>query len=685
MSENHRPNLLVNQTSPYLQQHAFNPVNWYPWELGLEKARKEKKPIFISIGYAACHWCHVMEKESFSDPETAAIMNNLYINIKIDREERPDLDSYYQKAVSFLSGRPGGWPLSVFATPKGEAFAGGTYFPKKHSYNLPSFQQVLKSVHTEYERNPEKINEVTQRVLTTLRTNFSQIKTRGSLSIETVLENSLGKLIDSFDEIFGGFGVQPKFPQVSELRFLLSNYYRLKNERLLDFITKTLDNMVNGGIYDQLGFGFHRYSVDRKWLVPHFEKMLYDNAQLLLIFLEVFQITRNQKYAEIVHEIIEYLRREMLNNELGCFYSSQDADSEGEEGKFFKWNIKEIQQVLGEETGNKFALNYGVIEEGNFENGYSILHRVGKELEEDKKHKQKLFLHREKRVKPFLNDNIISSWNSLLIYSLARASFVLDSPKYLKLAENAVNFITERMTEKETNRLFRHFKGKAKTLAFAEDYAFLISALIELFTVSRNQIYLDKAIEVQNILDENFWDSNDHGYYFNGTWYEDISFREKPVVTFAIPSPNSVSLENMLRLYHLTGENQFLERAEDLVEFLISWYEEKGHLNGDSLIALEMYKHKPLEIVTFTKEGTEIQNSILQYFQRNYLPHLILLNINPNNIEELKDLHLVKDKIRSKNLDELFTGSTFICKDFSCSLPLNSITEITRYLRDLYK
>jgi uncharacterized protein YyaL (SSP411 family) len=686
MSENHQQNHLVNETSPYLQQHAANPVNWYPWEMGLNKAKKEKKPIFISIGYAACHWCHVMEKESFSDPDTAAIMNRLYVNIKIDREERPDLDSYYQKAVSLLSGRPGGWPLSVFATPEGEAFAGGTYFPKKQSYNLPSFQQVLNYVHTEYQKNPKQIREVTQRILNTLRINFSQIKPKGTLSIESVLENSLGSLIDSFDEIFGGFGIQPKFPQVQDLRFLLYAYYRLKNNRLLNFITKTLDNMVDGGIYDHLGFGFHRYSVDRKWLVPHFEKMLYDNAQLLLIFLEVFQITGNQKYAEVTQEIVEYLRREMMHKEYGGFYSSQDADSEGEEGKFFVWTFEEIQQVLGKETGEKFAQTYGVTEEGNFEKGYSILHRARKELEhkQDKKNLLKLFLHREKRVKPFLNDNIILSWNSLLIHSLARAAFVLNEPKYLELAENAVNFILEHMIEKESNRLFRHFRGKAKTFAFAEDYALLISALIELFIVSSNQTYLDKAIEIQSIFDENFWDSTNHGYYFNGTWREDISFREKPVVTFALPSPNSVSLENMLRLYHLTGKNQYLERAEDLAEFLVSWYEDHGHLNGDSLIALDMYIHKPLEIVTFTKEKTKKTDTLLQYFQMNYFPHLIFLFINQKNVENLRDLHIIKDKIESQNLDHLFTGSTFICKDFTCSLPLNSITEVTNYLKELY-
>lgn len=687
MNQNRQPNYLANETSPYLRQHMYNPVEWYPWEEGLTKAKQSNKPLVISIGYAACHWCHVMEKESFEDPETAALMNELFINIKIDREERPDLDSFYQKAVSLLTRKAGGWPLTVFATPTGDAFAGGTFFPKKATYGLPSFKQVLASVSKEYQRNNQQIQELTQKVLLALKDQSTTTTTTDVSTLNDVLDASMIRLMDQVDDIFGGFGFQPKFPQVNDLRFLLLSYYRRKNRELLKPVTLTLDNMAAGGIYDHLGYGFHRYSVDRKWLVPHFEKMLYDNAQLILLYLEVYQVTKRPRYAEIAREIIEYLIREMNHPKLGGFYSSQDADSEGIEGKFFVWKPEEIQKILGND-GKKFSTYYGVTKDGNFEDGYSILHEtanLGKATTNDnswkeiKQLKQKLFLHREKRMKPFLNDNIIVAWNALTIHALTKAAFILNEPKFLSSAEKAINFILERLRDKK-GRLFRNFRGKVKSLAFAEDYALIIRALLEIFSISGKKIYLDEAIQLQIIYDKEFWDPENHGYFFIGSWQKDLTVREKPVVTFSLPSANAVSLENLLRLYHYSGDNTYLERAEKQINFLIGWFQENGYLSGDSLIALDLFLHKPIEVIYFDGSKDNGLDSTKKFLRTIFLPQSVSIHVKPSTLNNLRHLPLLKQRLNSQNYYEWFNGTTFICKNFTCSLPLKSGTEIDFYL-----
>ncbi|MFX0208936.1 MAG: thioredoxin domain-containing protein [Candidatus Hodarchaeota archaeon] len=689
MDQDRQTNHLANETSPYLRQHMYNPVEWYPWDEGLAKAKQTGKLLLISIGYAACHWCHVMEEESFEDLETAELMNDLFINIKIDREERPDLDSLYQKAVSLLTRRSGGWPLTVFATPTGEAFAGGTYFPKKARYGLPSFKQVLKSVSAEYKRNNLQIQELTQQVLTALQDQSTTPASIDPTTIKDVLDSSMIRLLDQMDDIFGGFGFQPKFPQVSDLRFLLLSYHNLQNRELLKQMTLTLDNMAAGGIYDHLGYGFHRYSVDRKWLVPHFEKMLYDNGQLILLYLEAYQITKRQRYAEIVQEIVEYLQREMTHPTHGGFYSSQDADSEGVEGKFFVWKPEEIQKVLGEE-GKRFAELYDVTDDGNFENGYSILREtanLSKIIENEnswnkiKQLKRKLFLYREKRVKPFLNDNIIVSWNALTIYALARASFVLNKPEYLSLAEKALNFILEELRDTE-GRLYRNFREKTKDLAFAEDYALSIAAILEVFSRSGRRRYLTEAIQLQALFDKEFWDVKNSGYFFVGSWQKDIAVREKPVVTFSLPSANATSLENLLRLYHYSGDETYLERAESQVHYLYGWFKENNYLSGDSLIALDMFLRKPIEIISFEGSKDEDSDSTEKFLRTTYIPHSVSICVNTKTLDDLKHLPLLEQRLNSQNYQEWFDGTTFICKNFSCSLPLKSGIEINHYLQE---
>ncbi|PWI47194.1 thioredoxin [Candidatus Heimdallarchaeota archaeon B3_Heim] len=685
-----KPNYLINETSSYLLQHAYNPVEWFTWDKGLKKAKEVNKPILISIGYAACHWCHVMQHESFEDPETAELMNELFVSIKIDREERPDLDNTLQTAVARLSGGRGGWPLTAFATSSGQVFAGGTYFPKESSYGLPGFKQVLRFIIEEYEKDPEKIKSLTENNLSFLRESYNIKSIAGSTEkISTIRNITFGRLSETYDSVFGGFGFQPKFPNVSDLRLLLAESHRTKNQTFLDMVITTLNHLAGGGIYDQLGFGFHRYSTDRKWLIPHFEKMLYDNAQLLLLYLETFQLTQNKPYADISKEIITYLRHEMQSSD-ELFFSSQDADSEGREGAFFVWKEKEILDILGEKDGTIFNRCFGVTSEGNFENGYSVLHE-----REDIQHvlthgeitwekisqlKQKLFLHREKRVKPVLNDNIILSWNAITILAFARASFILSDPEYLDVAEQSLNSLVTLLQDQATGRLRRTFRKQPRGWAFSEDYTLLIQAILELFGLTGKRKYLELSLQFQRILDDHFWDETNSGYYFTGSWVKDTIVREKPVITFSIPNSNAVALENLLKLYHYTGESDFLKRADAQVAFLLGWFEEYETFNGEALLSLNLYEHKPVECIYFGGSDLSETDKIMDYYRSTFLPNSIFLNVSKETFNDLKDLPLVRDRFKESLEYPLGKATTFICKDLTCSVPLKTGTEIDLYL-----
>jgi uncharacterized protein YyaL (SSP411 family) len=684
------PNHLIKETSPYLLQHAYNPVDWYPWDKGLKLAKETNKPILISIGYAACHWCHVMQHESFEDPETAQLMNQLFVNIKIDREERPDLDNTLQTAVARLSGGRGGWPLTAFATSEGQVFAGGTYFPKESSYGLPGFKQVLQYMIKEYEKDPARIKTLAQNTLTFLKESYN-IKsiTGGTEKISSAKDIMLGRLSETYDAVFGGFGFQPKFPNVSDLRLLLTESQFTNNQAFLNMVATTVNHLAGGGIYDQLGFGFHRYSTDRKWLIPHFEKMLYDNAQLLLLYLEVFQLTKNVAYADIAEEIITYLKREMQSSE-GLFYSSQDADSEGREGAFFVWKEEEVLDILGEKDGSLFNRCFGVTSEGNFENGYSVLHETEElnhtitqgEITWEKlaQLKEKLFLQREKREKPFLNDNVIVSWNAITILAFARASFILKKPEYLSLAQKSLKSLLTLLQDPETGRLHRTYRMEPKGWAFSEDYILLIQAILEIFGLTGKRKYLDMSVQFQMVLDAHFWDETSSGYFFTGSWVDDTIIREKPVITFAIPNSNSVALENLLKFYHYTGKSEYLERADKQVAFLLGWFEEYETFNGEALLALNLYAHKPIECIFFDGKELSEKDKLLDYFQGAYLPTSIFLNITKATFDELKDLPLVRDRFEEVSMYPFEEATTFICKDLTCSIPLKTGTEIDLYL-----
>jgi uncharacterized protein YyaL (SSP411 family) len=632
-----------------------------------------------------------MERESFEDPETAILMNRLFVNVKIDREERPDLDASYQTAVARLSRGQGGWPLTVFATPDGHAFAGGTYFPKEASYGLPSFKQVLQLIANEYEEKQESIKILSKNTLTTLSSLYTfHPLSEKSEEYHKAKDTVLNRLQERFDQAFGGFGFQPKFPQVTDLRFLLEEgVFRKHDKALIKMVTKTLDNLADGGIYDQIGYGFHRYSVDRKWLIPHFEKMLYDNAQLLLIYLEAYQVTTNVQYARIAEEIIEYLLREMHSND-NLFYSSQDADSEGKEGVFFVWKDTEIIDVLGIEKGEWFNHHFGVFPDGNFEEGLSILHvtpilreTLQKEeitIGELNSIKKKLLKVRNNREKPFLNDNAIVSWNALVIYSLGKASFILNNPKYLAIGSQTLNSIVKLLFNEETKRLRRNYRKKANGWGFADDYVLLIQSFLFYFALTGKRNFLEKAELFQKLFDRDFWDEDKSGYYFSGSWQTDTYIREKPVVTFSIPNANSIALENLIRLYHYTGNQKYLKRADKQVSFLLGWFKEYSTFNGETLSSLSLYYEKPVEIIIFLGEDQDANDSILNYLRSTFIPHSLPLIVTRENFAEVKDYPNVQDKLNYFDEDQFVKTTAFICRDLTCSVPLYTGTEIQQYL-----
>ncbi|WP_455143601.1 thioredoxin domain-containing protein [Candidatus Hodarchaeum mangrovi] len=690
-----KQNRLKYASSPYLIQHATNPVDWYEWEEGLIQAKKTAKPILLSIGYAACHWCHVMQHESFDDAETAKIMNKLYISIKVDREERPDLDSHYQTAIALLTGGRGGWPLTVFCTPEGLAFAGGTYFPKNTSYGLPSFKEVLQYVHQEFSKDFSKITNLTERVLQVIRENNSIGDKSASISYDMINDHIAG-LMQNYDKIFGGFGSSgPKFPQISDLRFLLTQYYQKnKNQELLTMVTQTFDNMVSGGIYDQLASGFHRYSVDRKWFVPHFEKMLYDNAQFLILTVELYQITKNLAYKKIALELVSYLKREIMSVD-GVFYSSQDADSEGKEGKYFIWTKDQIINILGDDLGKKFCKYYDVTDEGNFEDGYSILNKTVFLRSDTEKNpefwediltaKETLLEFREKRPKPFLNTNIIVAWNALVITALTKAGYVLNLKEYVQMAKKAFSYIIKNMKDFKTNMLYRSSNNNQfSTFAFSEDYSLLIQASLELFAQSGEIIYFNEARKLQKIMDDEFWDETSFGYFLTSKYHTDLGVKIKPVIVFSLPSANAVSLENLIRLYHYSNDPQYLKRAEELANFLAGWYKDQGYMNGDIFMSLDYYLTKPIEFISFLSNDQSNENSPDRFLIDNFIPHIVILRVVQTNVGKLRDLAILVGRISQMEREDWKEDIMYVCKNMTCSTPLRNKTEVEIYLSSFH-
>lgn len=678
MEQHKHTNRLIQETSPYLLQHAHNPVDWHPWgEEAFERAKKENKPILLSIGYSACHWCHVMEHESFEEEDTAQLMNAHFVNIKVDREERPDLDQIYQNAVQLFIRRGGGWPLTMFLTPEKVPFYGGTYFPPEDRHGLPAFSKLLEIVSNTYREKQEEILKTAEQVRTAMGEMSGGQSAPAKREIDPhLLQGAAESLGRTFDTKNGGFGGAPKFPNTPALNLFLRYYQASGEETYLTMVTYALGKMAWGGIYDQLGGGFHRYSTDDRWLVPHFEKMLYDNSQLARLAFAVLQATGQDFYRKIGEEILEYVLREMTDP-LGGFYSTQDADSEGEEGRFFVWTPREIKAILGDEIGTLLCRHYGVTEGGHFE-GKNILHvrqpldnlakERGMTTEELERvvgeGKRKLFLEREKRVKPFRDEKILTSWNGLMIGAFVDGYNVTRNGRYLAAAQQGADFLWTHLHKE--GRLLRTFKeGVAKLNGYLDDYAFVIDALLDLYEATSDLTSLDRAQRLTTRLIDQFWNEGQGGFFFTSKDHESLIARYKSPIDQSIPSGNAVAALSLLRLFYITGDASYYDKAEKTLQFFSESMEGNVFATGSMIAVADFYLRKPKEIVVLGKAKAPETERLLSGIQRLYIPNKVLFRADPDQSEEAPLPGPVKGK---KMLDGKPT--VYLCHHFTCSPPL---------------
>ena len=596
-----KPNRLLDEKSPYLLQHAYNPVDWFPWgREAFDKAKDENKPVFLSIGYSTCHWCHVMEAESFEDKEVAEMLNRDFISIKVDREERPDIDAVYMAVCQSLTGQ-GGWPTTIFMTPDQLPFFAGTYFPKKAIDGRAGLVDILKTVIESWNKDREKLIETGNRIVSILKgevkENTDIEETAGKESGKTELTNSIiikarRLLEESFDERNGGFGRIPKFPTPHNLLFLMKFYEYENNELSIEMIDKTLLQMYRGGIYDHIGGGFCRYSTDRQWLVPHFEKMLYDNALLSLSYTEAYRLTGYDLYMDIAKETLDYVLREMTSEE-GGFYSAQDADSEGVEGKYYLFTPGEVEEILGEDEALLFCDNYDITDRGNFE-GFSIpnLLRNGNYEQSGGNfsgHRKQLYRYRLNRTELYKDDKILTAWNGMMIAAFAYAHSIFRERKYLDAAVNADRFISERLTRKDRTLRVRYRDNDAAGNGYLDDYAYYIWGLIEIYEATYRTIYLQNALDYNSKMIEEFWDEENGGFYLTSKNAEKLIIRPKETYDGAIPSGNSVAAYNLVRLAKKMDSKDLDSMAKKQLQFLLR--EIEPYPAGHSFALLALYEY----------------------------------------------------------------------------------------------
>ncbi|MDT5122339.1 MAG: uncharacterized protein QOC96_1821 [Acidobacteriota bacterium] len=687
MSEHKHTNRLSKETSPYLLQHAHNPVDWFAWGAeAFERARQEGKPILLSIGYSACHWCHVMEHESFESEEIAKLMNDNFISIKVDREERPDLDQIYMNAVQMMTGH-GGWPMTVFLTPEGVPFYGGTYFPPEDRHNMPGFPRVLLGVAETYRSRPDEVTETAVSMLQELR-RVGQTRESSEMLTRDLLDIAERRIAQSYDPHYGGFGSAPKFPAAMNLEFLLRQNNRTRRSGTLEMIEHTCRKMAAGGMYDQLGGGFHRYSTDARWLVPHFEKMLYDNALLSRLYLHVYQQTKDSFYKRIAEETLDYVVREMTDAR-GGFYSTQDADSEGHEGKFFVWTVGEIKAVLGEEDGALFCAYYDVTEAGNFE-GQNILH-VSHSIEDVaqaanvsveqlqevlERGRRKLFEVRERRIKPARDEKVLTAWNGLMLASFAEAAAILERDDYQNVAERNAQFVLENL--RREGLLLRTYKdGQSKLNGYLEDYAFLIDGLLALYQATGTLRWLEEARDLTKRMIEEFWDEEEGGFFYTGKSHEELIVRTKDYFDNATPSGNSVATEVLLHLAALTGNEEYPRQAVTIFRLLREPLTRYASAFGRLLGALDFYLSTPKEIALIGEPEAPETRALRREVWNRYLPNKIVAQASEGDERAAEVVPLLRDR---PMLDGRATA--YVCENYTCQKPVNSTAELANQLSD---
>ena len=676
-------NHLADETSPYLRQHAHNPVDWYPWgAAALARARELDRPIFLSIGYSACHWCHVMEHESFEDPKIGQLLNDNFVSIKVDREERPDLDQIYMTAVQLLT-QQGGWPMSVFLTPELKPFFGGTYFPPDQRYGRPSFENVLSAVADAWKNRRQAVAETAEQLTQNIQTATQVEVDPGELS-DKLLRNAAEHMRQRFDARYGGFGHAPKFPHPMDLRVLLRVWKRFGDDTALSMATKTLDGMAMGGMYDHLGGGFHRYSTDERWLVPHFEKMLYDNALLTIAYLEAFQATGNPFYREVIEETLEYVAVEMTNPN-GGFFSTQDADSEGVEGKFFVWSQTQIEEILGPDVAKVFCPIYDVTPEGNWE-GHNILNRA-RGLDAEAKMlgmpepdlrklladaRAKLLEVRGARIWPACDQKVLTSWNALMMTALARAGQALERSDFIARGLAALDYVANHLMTPEGRLLRTCGAGsKPKLAAYLEDYAFLLDAMVALYEASWMGTCLSMALRLADVMIEQFWDAAEGGFFFTAKDHETLIARTKDLHDSSIPSGNGTAATALLRLAKLSGRDDLRDKAVRTLQLCRSLMERSPLAAGQLLLALDFHLGPVEEIVIVGDPRVEETKKVLAALHGKFRPHHVLATSFVSAGDDPDwDTSVEETMPVLKGKTALGEVTTYVCRDYACQTPL---------------
>jgi hypothetical protein len=699
MHQDHKYNRLKDEKSPYLLQHSQNPVDWFPWgEKVFKKAKEEDKPIFLSIGYSTCHWCHVMEKESFENNSVAELLNESFISVKVDREERPDIDNIYMTVCQAITGR-GGWPLTILMTPDKKPFYAATYIPRESRYGVPGILELLPAISLLWKNKRHELLNSAEAIINAVSENNKEESKNIRLVNKELPGRTFDQLYSIFDEEYAGFGRAPKFPTVHNLTFLLRYWRRSGNALAMEMVERTLEAMRMGGIYDHIGYGIHRYSTDRQWLLPHFEKMLYDQAMMVITLTEAYQTTANMEYKTTAEEILRYIERDMTSLE-GGFYSAEDADSEGIEGKFYVWTAAEIEEILEKEHAEIFMKIFNVTNEGNFAEehsnnltGKNILHTTESMqniriwngeygdyiIRSIEKSRKKLFTEREKRIHPSKDDKILIDWNGLTIAAFCKAAQAFDNEDYIKTATKAANFFMENMTDTDGKMKHRYRDGEVAIDAFLEDYAFFTWGLIELYQTTFDIKYLEHALKLTDYQIAHFNDNANGGFFHTSDKAEEMIFRSKGVYDGAIPSGNSVTIMNLLRLAKITGNTEL----EQLADKTLRAFAEKGKSapagHTQFMSALDLALNGSVEIVIAGEKNDSNTREILNFINERFIPEKVVILKDMNSSDRISKIApYTRDMVMADN-----KTTVHICQNHTCKLPLNDIEKIKEQIEAL--